>query len=342
MNTIEKIFIASGILLATTLCSCREEDPIEALRPDWSGVKAGDGIVKGKDIDNIMTRLLDQTDCTNPDDTRMALIGDVQEFCDACSKAYYDTYYATATTMESNKLAENTILHYYRGALDRVLDELTYTVVPQGKLIMWHLYNMGYVVKTPSHTFGIDIKHKNASELVPYLDFLLITHKHVDHYSDELNSAMRMAGKPVYSNFVENEYMITAKRNIKVVDDIEMAVGLGDHSATQRNFCVCYQVDCGADTGHKTIYHVGDTYNATQLAKTRPIDIFIVHSGINMNFTQAMNKIAPTYTLLSHVDELSHAIDNYRWPYDKAFNRADQLEGSTIPYIPVWGERIEF
>lgn len=329
-------------MVTSIMCSCREEDPIEALRPDWGSAANGSGVVEGKNIDAIMNSLLDNTTCTNPDETRMSLIADVQEFCDACSKAYYETYYTTSQTLQSNKLAENTILHYYRGALDRVLDELSYTIVPQGKLVMWHLYNMGYIVKTPSHTFGIDIKHKAASELVPYLDFLLITHKHVDHYSDELNAAMRMAGKPVYSNFVENEYFINGKKSIKVVDDIDMVVGLGDHSTTLKNFCVCYQIDCGADTGHKIIYHVGDTYNATQLVKTKPIDIFIVHSGINMNFTQAMNKIAPKYTLLSHVDELSHAIEDYRWPFEKAFLRADQLENSTIPYVPVWGEKLEF
>jgi len=292
-------------------------------------------------IETVMSQLLDNTSCFNPDETRMKLIDEVQKYGDACSKADYDSYYKVSSASESAKLENNTILGYYKKALQRVVREMQSTNVPQGKIVMWHLYNMGYVVKTPSHCFGIDIKHKDAAELVPYLDFLCITHEHLDHYSAELNAAMKVAGKPVYSNFVDNEYKITGKKTIKAVDDIEIVASLGDHSASLKNFCVTYQIDCGADTGHKVIYHIGDTYNASQLSKTKPVDIFIPHSGINMNFTQAMNKIDPKVTLMSHVMELSHAIDNYRWPYDKAFDRVKAVDPH-VAYVPVWGEKMEF
>ncbi len=292
-------------------------------------------------MSTVMTQLLDQTSCLNPDQTRMNLINEVQKFSDACSKADYDKYYKLTSASEASKMESNTILEYYKKALQRIVREVQAEIVPQGKVAIWHLYNMGYVVKTPSHCFGIDLKHREAAQLVPYIEFLCITHEHVDHYSQEMNDAMKVVGKPVYSNFVDNEYKISGKKTIKPVDGIEMVVALGDHSASLKNFCVTYQIDCGADTGNKVIYHIGDTYNAAQLSKTKPVDIFIPHGGINMNFTQAMNKIEPKVTLVSHINELSHAIDNYRWPYGKAFERVEQFV-PRMAYVPVWGEKMIF
>ena len=292
-------------------------------------------------ISTIVSDLLDKTSCFNADATRKGLMDKIQKYCDECKKSDYETYYKLTSLSEAAKMENNTILSYYKSALYRIVDEVQKEVVPQGKIAVWHLYNMGYVVKTPSHCFGIDLKHREAAQLVPYIEFLCITHQHSDHYSDEMNSAMKLAGKPVYSNFLDNENKITGKKTITPVEGIEMVVGLADHSAELPNFCVTYQIDCGADTGNKIIYHIGDTYNATQLSKTKDIDLFILHGGINMNFTQAMNKIAPRYTLISHLNELSHAIDNYRWPFNKGFDRVSQIEPN-VAYIPVWGEKMIF
>ena len=295
----------------------------------------------GSTIETVVADLLDNTSCLNADDKRMKLIEQVQKYSDACPKADYDKYYKLSSASDAAKMENNTILGYYKKALQRVVSEVKSTTLPQGKVALWHLYNMGYVVKTPSHCFGIDLKHREAAELVPYIEFLLITHEHSDHYSPELNAAMKLAGKAVYSNFVDNEYKITGKKTIKPVDGMEIVVALADHSAELKNFCVTYQIDCGADTGNKVIYHIGDTYNASQLSKTKDIDIFIPHGGINMNFTQALNKIEPKNILVSHMNELSHAIDNYRWPYSKAFDRVEQWKPRAA-YVPVWGEKIEF
>lgn len=292
------------------------------------------------DINSVMTDLLDNTSCFDLTGKRKELMNEVQKYCDACSKADYDAYYKLSSASQSAAKEKGTILGYYKQALDRVVKEVSETQVEQGKVLLWHLYNMGYVVKTPSHCFGIDLKHKDAAKLVPYIEFLCITHKHSDHYSDEMNDAMKVAGKPVYSNFLDNAEKITGSKKIKPASGIEMSVSQADHSAELKNFCVTYSINCGADAGNKIIYHIGDTYNATQLVACNP-DIFIVHGGINMNFTQAFNKVNPKVTLISHIDELSHAIDNYRWPFSKAFSRVSEWS-PRVSYIPVWGEKIEF
>lgn len=333
------LFAAAALFGAA---ACGGDEPSEPNNNNNNSNSGNEPPQTEQGIDAVVSDLLDKTSCKNADQTRMNLINQIQKFSDACSKADYDNYYKLASSSEMTKVENNVpILKYYHKALDRVVAEVQSTTVPQGHVYLWHLYNMGYVVKTPSHCFGIDIKHRDAIDLVPYMEFLLITHEHSDHYTQGLNDAMKVAGKPVYSNFVDNEYKITGKKTIKPVDGIEMVVALADHSASLKNFCVTYQIDCGADAGNQVIYHIGDTYNASQLAKTKNVDIFIPHGGINMEFTQAMNKIDPKYTLVSHMNELSHAIDDYRWAYSKGFDRVEQF-APRISYVPVWGERIEF
>ncbi len=76
---------------------------------------------------------------------------------------------------------------------------------------------MGYIVKTPSGCFAIDISHRWAKELAPYIDFLCVTHKHSDHYSTDLIQAMFDLGKPVLSNYLKDTtYPYTAK-GIKIM-----------------------------------------------------------------------------------------------------------------------------
>ncbi len=337
-KNIFRIFSLSMILCGSSACliACGGDSPDSPhdsnKKPDTPATERGIAEI----ADDLWA-----TSCTASDENRMKLIDEVQVYVDKCSKADYDTYYKESSSAKAAEMEKGTILQYYKKALDRVVKEVQQTVVPQGKVALWHLYNMGYVVKTPSHCFGIDLKHKEAARLVPHIEFLCITHQHSDHYSDEMNAAMKAAGKPVYSNFIENEYRIAGKKTIKPADGLEMVVGLADHSAELKNFCVTYQIDCGADTGNKVIYHIGDTYNASQLSKTKDVDIFIPHGGINMNFTTALNRVNPKVTLISHINELGHAVDNYRWPYSKAFERVSQLE-PRVAYVPVWGEKIEF
>lgn len=76
---------------------------------------------------------------------------------------------------------------------------------------------MGYVVKTPSGCFAIDISHRWAKELAPYIDFLCVTHKHSDHYSNDLIQAMFDLGKPVLSNYLKDTTYPYTARGIKIM-----------------------------------------------------------------------------------------------------------------------------
>ena len=57
------------------------------------------------------------------------------------------------------------VLYFYRKAFDKVCREVKSTKVSEGTIVLWNLYNMGYVVKTPTQTFGIDLFHKHIGEI---------------------------------------------------------------------------------------------------------------------------------------------------------------------------------
>ena len=91
--------------------------------------------------------------------------------------------------------------YFYRKAFDKVLKEVKATKVADGKVVLWNVYNMGYVVKTPAHTFGIDIVQKHLDQLAPELDFLLVTHNHGDHNNAHARNELALAEVKTYAGF---------------------------------------------------------------------------------------------------------------------------------------------
>ncbi len=135
------------------------------------------------------------------DNERRALWDKIQSYSDNLVNTTFRDYLERPE--EAASLMEDTIpiLYFYREAFDKVLFEVKNSKVENGSTLIWLLYNMGFVVKTPSGCFGIDIDHRLAEQLEPYLDFLCITHNHGDHFNRKLLEAMVKSGKPVISNF---------------------------------------------------------------------------------------------------------------------------------------------
>lgn len=265
----------------------------------------------------------------------------MQVYADLCPNTYFKQYYASTDNNKDKEMENNSILGYHQNALERLLEIVPLEKVAEGHIVLYQLYNMGYIVKTPSHCFGIDLKHKNAALLEPLIDFLCITHEHEDHYTVALNNAMAAAGKPVYSNFLDNGHKITGVKTIKPVGDIEIRTKIVDHNSSLKNFVVTYQIDCGKDAANKVVFHCGDAYTHTQLEKTKPIDIFIPHlaNGLDMNAT--VSKMDPKVVLMSHILELDHPVEQWRWSYQEGIKRTKEVNRDGV-YLPVWGERFEY
>ena len=71
------------------------------------------------------------------------------------------------------------------------------------------------------------------------------------------------------------------------------------------------------------------------------VDVFIVHPRVGLVVTEAQKIVNPRLTLISHLLEMHHYHDQWRWSYDVGF---DELEKSRAAgraaAIPMWGDRI--
>ncbi len=295
----------------------------------------------GSTIEELVNRFWDETSYLKLDQKRLSTMDEMQRWADLCTNVYFNQYYACEDSTLCAHMEEGSILYYHKKSLDRLLEMVPKEKVPEGKVVLWQLYNMGYIVKTSKHCFGIDIKHKYAAKLEPLLEFLLITHAHEDHYTTALINKMTEACKPVYSNFIDNKYKITGKSVINVIDDIQMEVNIVDHNATLPNFVVTYQIDCGKDANHCIIFHTGDAYNVDQLNPTKAVDIMIPHLAVGLDMKEVVSKIQPKMLLLSHILELGHPVEKWRWSYQYGVKCCTDLQYDKA-YLPVWGEKITY
>lgn len=296
-----------------------------------------------RSMDSMVKQLWEETSCSDFNDKRMTLLTDLQYYFDRCDD--FGNYLKCTDPSVESDLEKNSVLGFYKGALDKILAEIEQEKVEKGHIAVWQLYNMGYIVKTPDHCFGIDICHKYGEKLAPYMDFLCITHKHPDHYTDALNDAMKSLGKPVYSNFLENGFKIEDRGVLNPVGDIEIFCKRVHHGKDY-NTVTTYQIDCGESSGNKVIFHAGDAYDHNELEKTKDIDLFIPHTTVGLHLGYASKKLEPKYVLLSHLLEMGHPAkypgsNFYRIPYVDAIRKAMFL-GQEGGMVPVWGEKIIF
>jgi hypothetical protein len=306
---------------------------------------------KQDDASKLMQRLW-QTSPLLMNTERQAVLDEIQNHADNCPATYFKSYLNSLDAACESLEKTNDILGCYRYAFDRILEEVKSEPVEEGKVVIWMLYNMGYIVKTSSGCFGIDIYHRWAEKLAPSLDFLCITHNHQDHYNKELMQAMFDAHKPVLSNYFKKEsgYEYTSTRdNQYVIGGFSIKTAITNHNETAegKDFVTVFRIDCGKDTGNFTLLHVGDSnYKPSQFTNV----LGHVHVLIPRYAPNALTenniigtgtgKIQPDYVLLSHILELSHdGVEGSRWPLDMALERASKIDCENT-YVPMWGEKL--
>ncbi len=272
---------------------------------------------------------------------RMAVI---QAACDTLEPDDYRSYTASWEQDDAAFAFEEKYpaLYYLRKANANALDDIRKTKVKKG-IAIWHIYNMGYVFKTPDACFGIDIKMRESERLADILDFLLITHEHVDHSSAALIDAMITAQKPVITRWREGTTIINKPSEFKF-GSCRVKVDIGDHHYKQpdkREDMLMYQVDCGKSANDYTIYHSGDGSNFLKMTPDKKIDIFIVHVAVGMSVEAAIGHIKPRLTFVSHVLELEHSPKPpraWRWSFDYAFGTIMNIPENEATVL-TWGER---
>ena len=144
---------------------------------------------------------------------------------------HLDNYDQKRSTAEDKRVFIDVVREYCADARDRVFREVAAAKVPKGKLRLWRIYNMGYVMKGPKHTVAIDVTARPEFYLVEgkrYIpqtnkvvwcaadwkrlaelsDMLFVTHPHGDHYNRAGIAAFVAARKPVVVPCDIEEYKI--------------------------------------------------------------------------------------------------------------------------------------
>ena len=235
-------------------------------------------------------------------------------------------------------------LKRYDDAFEKIFVEAQSTTVTD-KPAVWLVYNMGVVVKTPQALFTIDVNHRLATCLEPFLDFALITHNHKDHYSEAFYAAMDRKGKTVVNNFASNYGAHYAKRmggytraeKTFTIKDVTIKTTPSDHNKYLIDFTTAFEIS----VGDYTIYHSGDSQNIDKLNPSRTPDLWIVHPYCGLKVAAGIEKFHPKLTVIAHLFELGHAVDRWRWSVadgQKAQKQAEEAGGAAI--MPLWGDRI--
>jgi hypothetical protein len=286
---------------------------------------------------------------TSPDaeSKRQEALTVIQKAADVVTPNVFRAFYLLGSGLSEVKCRtwhrKHPLLHFYDRAFDKVLQGVQAETPAPGEVFLWHLYNMGYVVKTCRHCFGIDLHHRRDVDLVPHLDFLAVTHNHNDHYTLALAKAMDQAGKPVFSNFFPNKGYSKEPRRTATCGEVVIHSYEADHNATLRKFIMPFEIVCDPAPGACVIFTGGDACKAGQLEhQSDPVDFFIVHPYVGLDVAEAATTtVQPAVTLISHLQELLHPVDQWRWTYADGRAACEKVRATGhAALMPVWGDKI--
>jgi len=245
----------------------------------------------------------------------------------------------------------------------KALDNIKATEVKTGAVV-WNLYNMAYIVKTPDITVGFDLirlpvclqkggsqKYEDqALEAVELCDILFISHRHGDHADAFVAAEFLSRGKPVFapvSIFDHYAFNETEHGDIQHPerDGLAHIVNVGSVGLTVRNY-PGHQNDLennytfvtfpsGITVGHSGDQCNGDDFSWIANVHTQ-VDVDIL---ISNNWTEnpiaVVNGIKPTAVLPSHVNEMAHSIET-RISYEYSYEHWDNVNAEMINLL--WGE----
>ncbi len=284
-----------------------------------------------------------QTPITENTTARLAAMDHLQSYANMFTPEEFLAYLQSDDKKAAAMAEKDPIIYVLESSFEKVLREVTNLQVPEGGIYIWNVYNMGYIVKTPKHCFAIDLQHRRAADMIPYLDFALVTHNHNDHFLPDFGEAMKKTNKPLYSNFYENGFR---QENPTEFTFGEITVKTRRTAHNHRNdqmrrFVTAYEINCGKSAGNCVIMHVGDSFDAAELAATQKIDIFIMHLRVGLDVPLAIKEyVKCDYALISHFLEFTHPVDRWRWSFrDGIFEAVKCAPLCKKTALPFWGCR---
>jgi L-ascorbate metabolism protein UlaG (beta-lactamase superfamily) len=254
---------------------------------------------------------------------------------EAVSPAVYEQY------LRDGETRGYAALENLEKGFEKVMAEVKGTTVGAVPAV-WSVYNMGYVVKTQSTLFAIDLVHRRGDELAQMVDFTLVTHNHRDHWRSSFVSAVAARGKPVFSNFLSYDGYTRAKKIFRI-NEVEVRTSLIDHNRRLIDFTTPFEIRVG---GSWTLYHTGDSGEGTEPKLETvwgPPDLWLFFPGCGINTPQAVAKVRAKRIVFGHLWELAHE-QNHRGRLDERLIRPRLAEakaaGCRDVSLAYWGDRI--
>ncbi|MCQ2143686.1 MAG: hypothetical protein MJY56_06430 [Bacteroidales bacterium] len=284
--------------------------------------------------------------------SRYSLLMDIEAMCNEFSRDEFHNYLDMQDAAARSEEEAKPILALYNYAFEHVLSEIQSTKVASGTAVIWMLYNAGFIVKTPSVTFGMAVNHRYAVQLAPYLDFITVSHSDSDHIDNALMNAMDRLGKPVLTNFhTANSYCATEPTTYHI-GDTRITTSITDENSTDKYCTTVHRIKLGEDAGGLEIIHTGDSsYDRSQFTgcldgSATNILILRYGSAAETNILGGLpGQTMPDCILLCHLEELRHypfqspkraaisdAVDN--------MNNFNSTVASKKVYMPFWGEKM--
>lgn len=255
---------------------------------------------------------------------------------------------------------------FYRDRLAQAIAEIERTKVTHG-LRIWKLYNHGFLVRTASVSFTIDIVPGTAApgfrlppelleRLVRQSDATFISHFHNDHASQEVARLFLAAQKPVvapeglWGNVPEFAGKLTyPKRVVNLAEDLPLAGGRvlrvsGYPGHQGKN--ILNNVHLVTTPEGFTVVQTGDQSNPdgagsdfewlAQIGRDHHVDVLLPNCWAN-GLGRLVRGVNPEVVITGHENEMGHTVP-HREDYTQTYNRLHAIRYPAV--VMTWGESI--
>ena len=187
----------------------------------------------------------------------------------------------------------------------------------------------------------VDFQEMDQEKLEKLLDFVAVTHNHLDHYSMPLMRKINAAKKLVISNFFPNSGYTKHHEYTHKLPGVTIHCYEADHNKRLRKFTMPMEFVCKTGDKNFVFYTSGDCWSHEFLSKKSDrIDLYVLHPRCGMKPVNAAKKLDPELTFIGHLQEMGHEINRFRWQFSVGRVELENLKQiNKKAYVPVWAEK---